>query len=312
MKVENSKKITFVDLFCGIGGFHLGIKQAAKKLKMEAECLTAVDIDEKARRTYKRYSGIHESRLLGDITKKEVKDAIPFDADIICAGFPCQPFSLVGQKNGFNDDRGTLFDHIDKIINTKYPKAIFLENVRNIVSYNEGEILKYIINKLNRAKYKTELARGKNWEILKASNFGLPTHRPRFYLVAFRKDIKSGDNFRFPTLTTPNGITLKKFFGKGWPDVIGSTIRVGGMHSPFHKNPDGSWFRDRRNWDTYLVNGKPHTLNLEETKKMMGFPYNFKFADGLSEQQSIKQLGNSVAVPVIKSIAENIIKAIYD
>lgn len=305
------KKITFVDLFAGIGGFHLGVKQAAKKLKMDSDCLMAIDIDKKCRLTYERYFKIHESKFLDDVTNKNVKNAIPFSADIICAGFPCQPFSLVGQKNGFKDDRGTLFNHIDSIINNKYPKSIFLENVRNIVSYNRGEILQYIINKLNKANYEVDPTRGKNWGILKASNFGLPTHRPRFYLVAFRKDIKRRRDFRFPNAITPGGVTLKTFFGKNWPDSIGATIRVGGVRSPFRKNADGTWFKDRRNWDTYLVNNKPHVLTVDETRKMMGFPSNFRFGNGVSERQAMKQLGNSVAVPVIEAITENIIKTIY-
>lgn len=305
-------KVTFIDLFAGIGGFHLGIRQAAKKLKMDTECLLAIDIDEKARRTYKRYFGIKKSRLLGDVTDGNVKNMIPEDVDIICAGFPCQPFSLVGKKMGLSDDRGTLFNDIVEIVRIKQPKVLFLENVRNLVKHDNGEILRYMTDRLNQAGYMTDIIRGRNWEILKASDFGLPTRRPRFYLVTFRKDIKKAEYFKFPLPTTPRGITLRDVFGRRWPDVIGSTIRVGGRKSPFRKNDDGTWFRDRRNWDTYLVGDKPHVLTVEEIKKMMGFPPNFKFADGLSDPQAMKQLGNSVAVPVIKSIAENIIKTIYD
>lgn len=305
------KKITFVDLFSGIGGFHLGIKQAAKKLKMEGECLLAVDIDHKARKTYQNYFKINEKKLLDDITDEKVRNLVPNNVDIICAGFPCQPFSLVGKKNGFDDNRGTLFDYIDKVITAKKPKAVFLENVRNIVSLNEGKILQHIIKRLNKIGYNTALERGKNWEILKASQFGLPTYRPRFYLIAFKSNIKKAGDFRFPQPTTLNEVKLKDFFGKKWPNTVGSTIRVGGRMSPFKKMPDGSWFRDRRNWDTYLVNNRPHVLTVDEAKLMMGFPSDFKFPEELSETQAMKQIGNSVAVPVIKAIAENIIKTIY-
>lgn len=309
--MKNRRKITFVDLFAGIGGFHLGIKQAAKKLEMNAECKLAIDIDEKARRTYRRHFKIDKSKLLDDVTDSNVKNMIPNDVDMICAGFPCQPFSLVGKKMGLSDDRGTLFNDIVEIAKIKQPKALFLENVRNLVRHDNGEILRYMTNRLNQTGYMTDVIRGRNWEILKASEFGLPTRRPRFYLVAFRKDIKKAEYFKFPLPATPKGVTLRDVFGRRWPDIIGSTIRVGGRKSPFRKNDDGTWFRDRRNWDTYLVGGKPHVLTVEEIKKMMGFPLNFKFGEGLSGPQAMKQLGNSVAVPVIKAIAENIIKTIY-
>ncbi len=333
--MQTEKKITFIDLFAGIGGFHLGIKQAAKKLKMDAECLLAIDINEKARRTYEKYFKIEESKLLSDITDKEVRDRIPENVDIICAGFPCQPFSQVGKKLGIEDGRGTLFEYIAEIIKKKKPKAVFLENVRNLANIRNSDGAKtfdVIKNALKKAGYPIEGGKlSDNWQnyrIIRATEFGLPTHRPRIYMVAFRKDIVADPrSFMWPERSHYSAPTLAVYFRNlpkkwdthierdGWPDCVGSTIRVGGVGSGYR---DGGTRRDRRNWDSYMFfkdNDKrryEHRLTVNEAKAMMGFPLNFKFADGLSDPQAMKQLGNSVAVPVIKAIAENIIKTIYD
>lgn len=324
----NSTQVTFVDLFAGIGGFHLGIQQAAQKLGADAECVLAVDINEKARATYSQY--FKGTPLLGDITDPIVKNSVPHNVDIICGGFPCQPFSLAGKKMGIQDDRGTLFEHIVEILRKKKPKAVFLENVRNLqtIKNNDGsKTLDVIKEALKRAGYPVEIRQ------YKATHFGLPTHRPRIYMVGFRHDILSDpQDFYWPERTHDDEPTLELFFKtlskqwdnltpqikrRGWPSRVGNTIRVGGAGSGFR---DGNTRRDRRNWDSYMFfendsdgshRKKPHTLSVHEAKAMMGFPYNFKFADGLTYNQSMKQLGNSVAVPVIRAIATNIIETIH-
>src|SRR3990167_255237 len=321
-------KFTFIDLFAGIGGFHLALHRLGGK------CVFVNEFNKCAKETYKNYFKKVDPTLFIDdereslfwkdikqitrtdtnepkyIWKRNIGEIIP-NFDILCAGFPCQPFSQVGKQKGFDDVRGTMFNDIERIVRARKPKVIFLENVRNIVSHNDNKTLVVILDKLDGAGYDVRPERGFNWEILRASAFGLPTHRPRFYLVAFRKDLRKANSFRFPSSTTPRGVTLRQIFGKRWPAIIGSTIRVGGRKSPFRKNPDGSWFRDRRNWDTYLVNNKPHVLTVEEAKTMMGFPSNFIFPGNLSYSQKMKQLGNSVAVSVIEAIAKNIIKTIH-
>lgn len=326
-KAKNkTKQWTFIDLFAGIGGFHLGLKSLGVK------CVFINEFDSRAKETYLNYFQkkdleLFNSRLtdyfwkdikditLSDTNKTEkektenIKKVIP-EHDILCAGFPCQSFSLVGQKNGFDDDRGTLFNDIYLIIKATEPRVVFLENVRNIVRHNNGGVLNYIIKKLKRVGYEVELEKGHNWKILRASDFGLPTYRPRFYLVAFRKDVVGSENFKFPEPSTPKGVALNDFFHRGWPSRIGKTIRVGGSGSPVYKKPDGSWFIDRRSWDTYIIRGKKHLLTVDEAKKMMGFPEDFEFPEGLSEFQKMRQLGNSVAVPVIKAIAQEIIKVL--
>jgi len=323
---KETKKLTFVDLFAGVGGFHLALKDVG------AKCVFVNEFNDRAKKTYLNYFQEKDPELfnsqhadyfwksikditLSDTNKTEkekiehIKKIIP-KHDILCAGFPCQPFSLVGKKNGFDDDRGTLFNDVYLTIKATKPRVVFLENVRNIARYNNGEVLNHIIKKLKEAGYETELQEGQNWKILKASDFGLPTYRPRFYLVAFKKNIIDSKSFKFPEPITPKGVRLNDFFHRGWPSQIGKTIRVGGSGSPVYKKSDGSWFIDRRSWDTYIVGGKKHLLTVDEAKRMMGFPKNFEFPKDLSDHQKMRQLGNSVAVPVIRAIGSEIINAL--
>lgn len=316
--------VTFVDLFAGIGGFHLGIVQAAKKNGLDAQCTLAVDINERAQKTYrKNFAG---TNILNDVTDEEVKESIPTDIDIVCGGFPCQPFSQAGKKMGTEDHRGTLFMHIAEILDKKKPKAVFLENVRNLRNIKNPDgssTLQRIKDELKRAGYDVRE------EIFRAKDFGLPTHRPRIYLVGFRKDVLAdSDLFRWPTITHEAHVTLAKYFRglpsdwnglvakNGWPDQVGNTLRVGGLGSGF-RTEDGVTWRDRRNWDSYMFyedsqHPKQHALTVNEAKAMMGFPSHFEFPEELTRAQSLRQLGNSVAVPVIAAIAEQIIKTIHD
>ena len=222
-------EFTFVDLFAGIGGFHLALRN------LGAKCIFLNEFDKYAKETYLNYFQKKDPELFNshsaeyfwknirDITlsntdKTEnikinnIKEIISARPDILCAGFPCQPFSLVGKKNGFDDDRGTLFKDIHLIIRALKPRVIFLENVRHIVQHDNGKVLNYIIDKLGKADYEVNTNRGKNWDILKASDFGLPTYRQRFYFVAFRKDVVDSGKFKFPDPITPGGITLSQFF----------------------------------------------------------------------------------------------------
>lgn len=335
VKVTNKTKkkdrdvVTFVDLFAGIGGFHLGVKNAAKKTKREAKCVLAVDIDKKAKTTYlNNFEGTPFREDVTDpLVKKFIKRELPKDIDIICGGFPCQPFSLAGKKLGIEDDRGTLFEHIVEILEIARPKAVFLENVRNLKSIknNDGSsVFEHITDKLKKAGYQIE------WDLFKATEFGLPTHRPRIYMVGFRKDILSNPkDFPWPEHAHKSAPTLSEFFKgldkkwdvkrRGWPNRVGNTIRVGGMGSGFRPKEGGGYRRDKRNWDSYMFfenknnnkEGIIHELSVTEAKAMMGFPIDYSFGE-LSRAQSMRQLGNSVAIPVIEAIAEKIIEIIHD
>ncbi len=181
-------KLTFIDLFAGIGGFHLALHNVG------AECVFASEWDEAARLTYEANISKISPKLFkngnfaGDITAVDKKN-IP-DFDILCAGFPCQPFSQAGFKKGFADIRGTLFFDIAEIIRIKKPKAFFLENVRGLYSHDEGRTFETIKRTLTE-----DLGYSFHHAIVRASEHGLPQHRPRLFMVGF-KDPET--EFEFP------------------------------------------------------------------------------------------------------------------
>lgn len=276
----------FIDLFAGIGGFHIAMSNNG------AECVFASEINKFARKTYIDNFYASSKKLFDggfyneDITKFPSSD-IP-DFDILCGGFPCQPFSQAGLKNGFNDDRGNLFFNISDIIQVKQPKAFFLENVRGLLTHDNGNTFKVIqetlTNKLGYSLY---------YKILNASDYGVPQSRQRIFLVGFKND--KLNSFLFPE-PVPLKFNMSDVWGGECSREIGFTLRVGGR---------GSKITDRHNWDSYLVNGEVRTLGVKEAKLMQGFPDDFVFNCSLT--QSMKQLGNSVAIPVVEAISRKII-----
>ena len=282
----------FIDLFAGIGGFHIAFHNIGCK------CVFASEIDKHARKTYQHnlekfdkdifYNGnFNEDILQQDYTK------IP-DFDILCAGFPCQSFSQIGYGKGFAEtkqNRGNMFFVLRDIIKIKRPKCIFLENVRYLLNHNNGktfEIIKKVIEE--------ELQYNFTYQIVFASDYGLPQHRPRLYMVGFRKEDRYNEPFIFPPKKKLK-MTMDDIWGAKCNKKIGFTLRVGGA---------GSTIEDRRNWDCYLVDGIPKRIGPEQAKKMQGFPDWFEFP--VSRTQAMKQLGNSVAVPAVQAVAEQIIR----
>jgi DNA (cytosine-5)-methyltransferase 1 len=278
----------FIDLFAGIGGFHLAFT------KVGAECVFASEWDEAARKTYQAnfYKSspkiFKNGNFAGDITNIVKADLPTFD--ILTAGFPCQPFSQAGRGKGFKDARGTLFFDIAEIIDVKRPRAFFLENVQRLRSHDEGKTFKTIEKILTK-----ELGYSFHHKIVRASDHGLPQHRPRLFMIGFR-DPKVQFNF-------PEKRALKFTMSdvmKGEVDrEIGYTLRVGGKSSPIN---------DRRNWDGYLVNGELRRLSPKEAAKMQGFPAGFKFP--VSDSEALRQLGNSVAVWAVQDWAKKILEAL--
>ena len=281
-------KLTFIDLFAGIGGFHLALHNVG------AECVFASEWDEAARLTYEtNFSKISpklfkEGNFAGDITAIS-KKSIP-DFDILCAGFPCQPFSQAGFRKGFADIRGTLFFDIAEIIRIKKPKAFFLENVRGLYSHDEGRTFETIKKTLTE-----DLGYTFHHSIVKASDHGLPQHRPRLFMVGFKDH---DTEFEFPDKRKLKYTMSDVMKGKVDRE-IGFTLRVGGKRSPIN---------DRRNWDGYIVDGEVRRLTPNEGKKMQGFPASFKFP--VSDSEAMKQLGNSVAVTAIQDYAAAIVESI--
>ena len=283
-----NSNIKFIDLFAGIGGFHLALHN------LGATCVFASELDKNARKTYiHNFQSIspdlfRQNNFAGDITG--VKNSEIPDFDILCAGFPCQPFSQAGYKKGFDEVRGTLFFDIVKIIQEKKPAAFFLENVRHLLNHDEGKTFAII-----RKILEDELDYSFYHSIVKASDFGLPQHRPRLFMVGFKnRKLK----FEFPK-PIPLKKTMSDILGGECDRKIGFTLRVGGK---------GSSIEDRRNWDSYRVDGTVKRIDSEHGKAMQGFPSNFEFP--VSKVQAMKQLGNSVAVPAIQAVAASIIKTL--
>jgi DNA (cytosine-5)-methyltransferase 1 len=286
-------KLRFIDLFAGVGGFHLGMS------KIGAKCVFASEINKFARVTYKEnfYKDcpeLFDNGYFNDdiMALTSPGDQIP-DFDILCGGFPCQPFSQAGKKKGFEDERGNMFFKICEIIKEKQPKAFILENVRNLKNHDEGRTFEVIKDKIEN-----ELGYSFYHKIVKASEHGLPQHRPRIFLVGFRNQRTSLSDFIFPE-SRPLDLTMSDIFGGDCPRNIGFTLRVGGRKSGIN---------DRHNWDSYMVDGKVELLSVETGKAMMGLPESFAFP--VSETQAMKQLGNSVAVPVVEDIAQAVFKYI--
>jgi len=320
----------FIDLFAGIGGFRLALQNLGGK------CVFTSEWDENAKKTYRANFG---ETPFGDITKEKTKNYIPQKFDVLCAGFPCQAFSIAGKRGGFEDTRGTLFFDVAKIIKERTPKAIFLENVKGLKSHDKGKTLETILNVLrNDLGYYVP-----DPEIMNAKEFGVPQNRERIYIVGFRKDLNI-DSFKYPEpfeekvtfksvkekkvvptkyyLSTQYLQTLKnhkerhasKGNGFGYSiikdDEISNSILVGGM------GRERNLVIDNRIKDFTPTTHIKGEVNREGIRKMtprewarlQGFPDNFIIP--VADASAYKQFGNSVAVPAIQATAEKIIELI--
>jgi DNA (cytosine-5)-methyltransferase 1 len=184
---------TFIDLFAGIGGFRIAMQNLGGK------CVYSSEFDAKAQESYLANYG---EMPFGDITKESTKSYIPKDFDVLCAGFPCQSFSLAGKHLGFADEtRGTLFFEVEDVLRKHQPKAFFLENVKGLAIHDHGKTLATILEHLKNAGYDVVPP-----QILNAMDFGVPQHRERIYIVGFRHDLHINvDDFHYPEPTTPEG-----------------------------------------------------------------------------------------------------------
>ena len=300
---------TFIDLFAGIGGFRIAMESSG------LNCVFSSEWDKYSQLTYKTN---FQENPEGDITKINEKD-IP-SHDILCAGFPCQAFSISGKQKGFEDTRGTLFFDICRIAKEKKPKVLFLENVKNLKKHNKGETFKRIVQSLDDLGYNVFP------EILKASYYGAPTARERVYFVCFRKDMGI-TNFEFPKPTNEriylkdklehnkdlSAYEIKRKDIKIYkaeeqppqlrPLQIG-TINAGGQGERIYSvnghaitlSAYGGGAASKTG--AYLINEKVRKLTERECARVMGFPDTFKIP--VSKAQAYKQFGNSVVVPVLK------------
>lgn len=320
----------FIDLFAGIGGFRLAMQNLGGK------CVFTSEWDKEAKRTYKANFG---ERPFGDITKEETKAFIPDGFDLLCAGFPCQAFSIAGKRGGFEDTRGTLFFDVAEIIKRKQPKAIFLENVKGLRNHNGGKTLATILNVLrNDLGYFVPEP-----QIINAKDFGVPQNRERIYIVGFRNDLGI-ESFEYPKPTNikvafsdikEKEVPPTKYFlstqymqtlinhkarhegkGNGFgyaiipDDAISNAIVVGGM------GRERNLVLDHRITDFTPTTHIKGTVNREGIRKMtprewarlQGFPDNYLIP--VADASAYKQFGNSVAVPAIQATANEILKLI--
>lgn len=317
--------IKFIDLFSGIGGFRIALEN------LDCKCVFSSEIDIYARETYKNNFGEYPS---GDIFDIDAMD-IP-NHDILCAGFPCQPFSLAGKRLGFEDVRGTLFFEIARIIKAKRPKIFLLENVSGIVSHDNGKTLKIIINNLNKLEYNV------SWKLLNAKHYGIPQNRNRWYCVGVDRKFRDIDlDDVFPkkchlkyTLKDILSVNcnkehqISKIANDNIQKHIDSYIKKN--QSAFVNGQPIIANNIRRSKVSFSSNGispcltakmgtggnnVPVIVNLnrkfttEECLKIMGFPSKFVIKSNYG--QSYKQIGNSVVVPIIEIIAKNLIKLIF-
>jgi DNA (cytosine-5)-methyltransferase 1 len=291
-KITLKRKFKFIDLFAGIGGFHLAFHELGGK------CVFACDNDEKARNTYEENFKDLSPNLFRNGTFARDIEQVPEDRipsfDLLCAGFPCQPFSQAGFRKGFADQgRGNLFFEIARIIEKSRPSAYFLENVRGIMHHDEGRTFSAIKRVLTE-----ELGYSFSAQIVKASDFNLPQHRPRTFMVGFdtKKYGQKAESFEFPE-PVPLTKTMSDIWNAPCDREVGFTLRCGGRHSGI----DNRW-----NWDAYRVNGKVKILSPNEGKRMMGFPESFSFP--VSDGDAMKQLGNSVAVSAIRAVGSAMLR----
>lgn len=295
------EKIKFIDLFCGIGGFRTAMDEACRENDLIPECVFSSDIDTFCQDSYEANFG---HRPTGDITQVDEKD-IP-DHDILFAGFPCQPFSIIGQMQGFNDIRGTLFFDIARIIKHKRPKAFVLENVKQLVGHDKGRTLKTIIKTLQGLGYHVQYA------VLNALDYGLPQKRERVIIVGHREPIM----FSFPTPIRPfkplSEILEKKVDKKHYASEYIANKRKAKHKSAYklsiwHENKAGNIcsypyscaLRAGASYNYLLVNGE-RRLTPREMFRLQGFPDTYKIV--VNDSQARKQAGNAVPVNLVKAV----------
>ena len=316
IKNKSLSNFTFIDLFAGLGGFRIALES------LGARCVYSSEWDEHVREVYiDNFGDVPD----GDITRVD-EISIP-DHDILCAGFPCQAFSISGKQRGFEDSRGTLFFDVARIVRAKKPKIVFMENVKNFATHDNGKtlsIVKLIMEELGYTFYQ---------KVLNAVDYGIPQNRERIYMVCFRNDFNITDfNFprRIPLLryvedfllddeelvkdlyidrpdTYFNGVEDNTYSHK--PIRLGIVNKGGqgeriystkGIAITLSANGGGAFAKT----GGYLINGKTRKLHPRECARLMGFPDGYKISK--SPNQAYKQFGNSVVIDVLQLICQEI------
>ena len=315
-------KFTFIDLFAGIGGFRIPLQ------KLGGKCLFSSEFNTYAQKSYELNFG---EVPFGDIEQIPL-DLIP-QHDVLCAGFPCQPFSISGKMRGFEDTRGTLIYHVFKIIEAKQPEVVFLENVKHLIHHDKKRTLTTILTHLQELGYYVEK------KLLNATDFGLPQNRERIIIIGSKskkfdfsklkyqqrtvlKDFLDAEG-EFEYLNEPYTILAEQkqqksgliFAGYRNKAIRKVEVREGTENlSRVHKQPNRIYSTNGvhpalpsqetsgRFW--IFHNGKVRKLTINECYRIMGFPETFRFINSKSELY--RQIGNSVAIPMINAVGEQI------
>lgn len=323
------EEFKFIDLFAGVGGFRLALQ------KIGGRCIYSSEFEPNAKRTYLANYG---ELPFGDITEESTKNFIPDNFDILCAGFPCQPFSISGKQKGFDDTRGTLFFDVCQIIEKKHPPVVFLENVKHLQHHDGGRTLEVILEKLRELGYHTE------WKILNAADFGVPQNRERIIIIGSLKRAfdfsrlrkmerhplkefldESGDfEYLEPSEYTLLNETRQQptsgliFAGYRNKSIRKAGVRPGTEHlSRVHKQPNRIYsvkgmhptLPSQESSGRFFIlteDQRVRKLTIDECWRIMGFPDNFVRVSAIGTQY--KQLGNSVCVSMIETIGKEIRK----
>jgi DNA (cytosine-5)-methyltransferase 1 len=356
---KNKKDFNFIDLFAGIGGFHIAMHENG------GNCVFASEIDKFARQTYehnfrsKSPEIFENGNFNEDITDVNLDyNNIP-DFDVLCAGFPCQPFSHAGLKKGFDDTRGTLFFNIKEIVKAKIeghkknpnipiPRILLLENVKGFKNHDKGNTIRRIKEILNELGYEV------NAEVLNSKHFGVPQNRERIFIIAWYKDLVKADEFKFPWGLDKNGDVIynkEERDEKAKPINVGSILlnqdeleRLEKKANKTYTISEKLWAGHQRRRDEHAQKGngfgfssfnkeshytstisaryykdgseilieqydipdrpnRPRKLHPKEAARLQGYPINSWYEIPVSDNQAYKQFGNSVSVPVVRTIA---------
>lgn len=312
MREKKTEAIRFIDLFCGIGGFRFAAEQIFSKYGLPSKCVFSSDIDPYAREAYEANFGEYPS---GDVTQVNEND-IP-DHDILFAGFPCQPFSIIGNGKGFDDTRGTLFFDIARVLAAKKPKAFILENVKRLIGHNKGKTLNKILHVL-----RDELGYTVYYKSLNALDYGLPQKRERVIIVGFYQPMV----FQFPpkqkSFAPLSDILEKdvdeKYFAseyireKRWTEhtpAVSPSIWHENKAGHISSYPFSCALRAGASYNYLLVDGE-RRLTPREMLRLQGFPDSFKIA--VTESQTRKQAGNAVPVNIVRAVFESFLPILLD
>lgn len=316
ISTKTLSNLTFIDLFAGLGGFRLALESYG------AHCVYSNEFEKHVKKVYENNFGDLPD---DDITKVD-ESTIP-DHDILCAGFPCQAFSISGKQKGFDDSRGTLFFDVARITKQKKPKVVFMENVKNFESHDSGKTLEVVKQTMENLGYTFYS------KVLNAIDYGIPQKRERIYMVCFRNDLK------IPEFIYPKPFTLQKhvedYLLPDSPEILplyitrddihitkqndstykSTSIRLGtvnkggqgeriysikGTAITLSANGGGVFAKT----GGYLINGRPRKLHPRECARLMGYPDSYQL--DTSSSQAYKQLGNSVVIDVLQQIVGQI------